>query len=360
MAEFGTKRQILLRIPWATLLKILTAIAVVYLWNRLAWLLMLVIIAIIIAVGLQPWVARLERRRVPRAAAAWGLVALIVSTLLGFFYLTWSSLVSQAHHLGDRLTVIERDVLDRTPQLVLDLLQRSGNNADASMFAPALMAIGQGILSAVAAFVLAWILVAYLLIEAEPTYRWVRGFVPERRRARFDATAREAREVACGFIAGNVVTSICAAIYFFVWLTILDVPAALLLAVLAFFCDFVPVVGFLASCLPAMAMAATKSGAVALTVAAVYVLYHFIENYVIAPRVYGDRLRLSNIAILLAFAVGAEVGGVIGAILALPLAAIYPTVERFWLREQFGSDVVEEHAAVASEDREGLHKKRTA
>lgn len=360
MAEFGTTRQVVLRIPWSTLLKILAAIAIVSVWHRVAWVVMLVLIAIIIAVGLEPWVARLERRRVPRSAAAWGLVALIVSTLIGFFFLTWSSLVSQAHHLGERLTVLEHDALDRTPDFVLDLLRRSGDNADASMFAPALMAIGQGILSAAAAFVLAWILVAYLLIEAEPTYRWVRGFVPENRRARFDATAREAREVACGFIAGNVVTSICAATYFFVWLTILDVPAALLLAVLAFFCDFVPVVGFLASCLPAMAMAATKSGGVALMVAALYVVYHFIENYLIAPRVYGGRLRLSNIAILLAFAVGAEVGGVIGAILALPLAAIYPTVERFWLREQFGSDVVEEHAAVASDGGEGLAKRRTA
>jgi predicted PurR-regulated permease PerM len=65
-----------------------------------------------------------------------------------------------------------------------------------------------------------------------------------------------------------VVTSICAAIYFFVWLRVLDVPAALLLAVLAFFCDFIPVVGFLISCVPAMAMAATKSTTTVLTVLA--------------------------------------------------------------------------------------------
>jgi hypothetical protein len=46
-------------------------------------------------------------------------------------------------------------------------------------------------------------LVAYLLIEAKPTYRWIRGFVPEERRARFDATARDARDVACAFIAAT-------------------------------------------------------------------------------------------------------------------------------------------------------------
>ena len=80
--------------------------------------------------------------------------------------------------------------------------------------------------------VLAWVLVGYLLIEADPTYRWVRGFVAERLRARFDRTAREAAEAARGYVVGNVTTSVCAAIYFYIWLLVLHVPAALLLALL--------------------------------------------------------------------------------------------------------------------------------
>ena len=58
---------------------------------------------------------------------------------------------------------------------------------------------------------------------------------------------------------------------------------------------------------------------------------------------YGSRLQLSNVAVLLAFAVGAELGGVAGALLALPLAAVYPAIERIWLREPLGDDVVREH-----------------
>jgi predicted PurR-regulated permease PerM len=359
MAEMPNS-QVSLRIPWATLLKVIVAIAAVYFWMRLAWVLMLVMIAIIIAVGLDPAVDRLERRGWPRWVAAWGLVALIVGTMIGFLGLTWSSLLAQAHNLGDRLTMMEQDVLARTPPALLDLVRRSGDNADASMVAPYIVTIGRSALNAAAAFVLAWILVAYLLLEAEPTYRWVRGFVPERHRTRFDATARDAREVAFGFILGNVVTSICAGIYFFVWFTILGVPAALLLALLAFLCDFIPVVGFLLSCLPALAMAATRSPSVVLVVFALFLAYHFIENYIIAPRVYAGRLRLSNIAILLAFAVGAEIGGVVGAVLALPVAAVYPTIERHWLREPFGDDVIEEHAAVASDEPARVPRKRTA
>ena len=58
---------------------------------------------------------------------------------------------------------------------------------------------------------------------------------------------------------------------------------------------------------------------------------------------YGTELRLSNLAVLISFAVGAELGGVVGALLALPIAAAYPAVERIWLAERLAPDTVEKH-----------------
>jgi predicted PurR-regulated permease PerM len=62
--------------------------------------------------------------------------------------------------------------------------------------------------------------------------------------------------------------------------------------------------------------------------------------------VYGDRLKLSNVAVILAFAVGAEIAGVIGALIALPVAAIYPSIERIWLRDELPAETVEEHKGI--------------
>jgi predicted PurR-regulated permease PerM len=67
------------------------------------------------------------------------------------------------------------------------------------------------------------------------------------------------------------------------------------------------------------------------------------ENYYIGPKVYGDRLRMSNLAVIIAFAVGAEIGGIVGALLALPVAALYPVIESVWLREYLNRDAVETH-----------------
>jgi predicted PurR-regulated permease PerM len=241
-------------------------------------------------------------------------------------------LSEQARNLSGQIQTLEREVLRRAPQPIVDLMNQSGTKPDASMLAPHLARIASSALTAASVFVLAFILVFYFLIEGETTYEWVRHLVPARHRSRFDQTAREAHEVAYGFVVGNVVTSACAGIYVFTALTILGVPAALVLALLAFLFDFIPVLGFFLSCGPAVIMAATVSPSLAIAMVPVYLFYDFLENYFIAPRVYGDRLELSKVAVLLAFAAGAQLAGVIGALLALPVAAVIPTIDRIWLR----------------------------
>jgi predicted PurR-regulated permease PerM len=190
------------------------------------------------------------------------------------------------------------------------------------------------------------ILTVYLLIEWKRTMEWLIAFVPKSHRSKVRLTLYEARVIMFGYVAGNVATSIFAAIFVFVALTILKVPAALLLALLAGVFDFVPVLGFALSGVPAVVLASTVSPATAVLVVGLYILYHFIENYFIAPKVYGTELRLSNLAVLISFAVGAELGGVIGALLALPFAAAYPAVERIWLSERLESDTVEKHQTL--------------
>jgi predicted PurR-regulated permease PerM len=343
MAE--SDRRLSLRIPWTTLLKVILAVALVAVLVRIWYILTLILIAIIVAVGLQPAVARLERRRWPRSVAASLVVCLMAGAIVVFFAATWQSINGQAQELSEHLQTIEQQIADRLPTPVAIVLQRS-TGLNTSMIASYAFTLGRSVLGAIAAFVLASILVLYLLIEAKQTYRWVRGFVPAELRPRFDRTTSEAREVASAYIVANSVTSVLAGLYTFTWLAVFGVPAALVLAVLAFVCDFVPIVGFFIACAPAMVMAATKSITLSVLMIPIYGGYHLLENYFIGPRIYGERLRLSNVAILVAFAVGAELGGVVGALLAMPIAATYPTIEKLWLRDQLGDDVVAEHEAV--------------
>src|SRR5262245_45184547 len=180
MAE--SDRRLSLQIPWSTLLKVILAVALVSVLLRIWYILTLILVAIIVAVGLQPAVAGLERRRWPRSAAASLVVFLMVGAIVVFFAVTWQSINGQAQELSEHLQSIEQQIVDRLPIPVATVLQRS-TGLNTSMIAGYAVTLGRSVLGAIAAFVLASILVLYLLIEARETYRWIRGFVPADRKS---------------------------------------------------------------------------------------------------------------------------------------------------------------------------------
>lgn len=338
----------------AAIVKVIAAIVIVWLWLHLWPLLMLFAVAIVLAIALDPIVEWLEQRRVPRALAA-ALCIVVLAGLIGmFFWTAGSSLAGQVKELTARITAFEHTVIGKLPSWLAREIRTNGGGAAApaaSAVAGYMFDVGRVVITGIVVAVLALILTLYLLLEGEQTYAWLTAYAPREHRSRVHVTAQEARKAILGYIVGNVATSIFATIFVYVSLTLLKVPAALLLAILAGIFDFVPVLGFICSSVPAVLLALSVSPGAALTVALLYIAYHLVENYYIGPKVYGDRLKLSNLAVILAFAVGAEIGGIVGALLALPLAALYPVIENIWLREYLGRDAVETHRRMERQSR---------
>ena len=344
MAEPG-RRRLALEIPWSTLWKLIAAVALVWLWLQLVQIVLVLVVAVLLAVTLDPVVRWFERRGWARWAGTLVVSLALLATVGGFLWLTWSSLSDQAQYVAQHLSTLERQATHALPGWLRNVAGTSPSDIE-SRLGPYAVRFVKSALSAVVVTALGFILTVYLLLEGRPTRDWLLAFVPIDKRAKAHKTLEECEQVVFGYVAGNVATSIFATIFVLVSLSILKVPAALLLAVLAGLCDFVPVLGFILSGLPALALATTVSAKTALAVVILYACYHGAENYLIAPYVYGDRLKLSNLAVILAFAVGAALAGVIGALIALPIAAIYPSVERIWLRKQVGEETVREHRVI--------------
>jgi predicted PurR-regulated permease PerM len=337
------RRQVRLEIPWRTFLKIFAAFALGWCLLRLIPIVLMMFVAVIMAVALEPLVEWLERRRLGRAAAAILVGAAIVLIVGGFFWLTWSSLAEQWDRVATEVGGQARDLWSRLPSWMRSSGQ-PGEGAQAGNYA---VRLASSVVSSAAWIVLGLFLTIYLLVEGRRTYAWLIAFVPQRHRSKVERTAAESREVIAAYIAGNVITSIIAFACTLAALSLLNVPAALLLAVIAGLSDFVPVIGFVASSIPALVLALTVSPTTALLVAAFYVAYNTVEAYVISPWAYGDRMKLSDVAVILGFAAGAQLGGVIGALIALPIAALYPTIERVWLRRELPQETAIEHEALA-------------
>ena len=346
MAE--ARSPFVLDVRMRTLFKIALAIAMVWWLWKLTELILLLIVAVILAVALDVPVSSLERRKLSRTTASLIVSGALVVTVVLFVWLTWSSLVNQWQYLIDQLTNTFTAMVQYLPSWIYP--GPTGTDWRASMQTLGLR-IGQSLATALTLIVLGYFVTVYLLIDGRQTKAWVVAFFPLRRRAKVERTLAESREVIWAYAIGNVITSVFAAAWVLVWMMILHVPAALLLAVIAGIGDFVPVLGFVASVLPAAALALTVSPQTALITIALWVVYHGIENYLLAPWAYGQRLKLSDLAVVLAFAVGAQLAGVIGALIALPIAALYPTIERLWLRDQLPEETVTDHRALTRSSR---------
>src|SRR3954471_16407028 len=338
-----------IEIPWRTIARLLAAAAFVWLWLALVQLVLVLIVALLLAVTLNPVVTWFQGRGVSRAVASTivGLIAVVV--VGGLLWLTWNSVSDQGAYLFNRLQQSGEQLTAKLPFWVRTASPLKEGETIPSLAAPYLARFGRSVASAIVVTLLGFVLTLYLLIEADSTREWLLAFVPGAQRGRVERTMAECEKVIFGYMAGNLITSIIAGVTTFVVLWWLEVPAALLLALIAGISDFVPVIGFVLGAVPTILLALSVSGKTALLVAAFYVAYNTVENYLISPWAYGGRLKLSNVAIILAFAIGGQVAGVIGALIALPVAAAYPAVEKIWLRARLPDDTVREHEQLEAD-----------
>jgi len=126
-----------------------------------------------------------------------------------------------------------------------------------------------------------------------------------------------------GYVRGTAVNGVVNATLMSIGLLILHVPLVPVMAVLTFFGGFFPIVGaFVSGAVAAAVALVAKSPATALLVVGLTVVIHHVEGYLVGPIVLGRAVRLPTIVVLLALATGGELAGVLGAFIAVPLAAV--------------------------------------
>jgi predicted PurR-regulated permease PerM len=326
------------------------------LWG--AWLLwpefLLLLVAILLAVTLHPAVAWMERRRIARgvsvsviAGVTLGLVA-----LLGAFLLP--PLTAQVTHLLQDVPAFRDRILSRIPARY-PAIQAGIGGIFAWFASPKTLTLfersfawGQSAVSGLITAAIVFVLTLYLLLDGKSLYAWLLAFVPRTYREKVATTMDEVSDVVHAYVRGQLLVAVLFGLFAAGLLTILGVPAAVPLAVIAGLCDVVPVLGIVLGIVPAALLALAVSPATAAVVAIAYLAYHLVETYFILPRIYGNKLKMSTLSVLLALIVGARLQGIIGAVLVLPLVAAYPIIERHWLGGFLRSRVLTDHKALAT------------
>src|ERR1041385_7532814 len=340
-----------LRVPFATLLKIALALLLVLCVVKLWPIAIMVVIAVLLAVMLDPLVRWLEAYRVRRGVGI-ALVAILVFGFLFFFLAVVVPIMSkQVVELSRDLPQVAERLGRQYPpaQAVLGSLRgaRLPEGPQLRAWMTRGLVAGMVAVEALTAVIFVLVLTIYLLIEGRRAFEWLITFAEPRNRRKLERTAHEIGGVILAYMRGQVITCFLCGGWAYLVLTLCRVPAALALAVIAFVADLVPVVGTIVMTVAAGVLALLVGPVQALLVAGGYLLYHLVESYFIVPRVYGSQMRLSTLTVLLAVAAGGTLQGALGAVLILPFVAAYPIVERIWLREQLPDDAVPRHEAMS-------------
>lgn len=335
-----------IRIPFATLLKIaffaLIVLCVIKLWS----VILMFTVAVLLAVMLDPLVGIGERHGVKRGISITLIALLLFGFLIAFVTIVLPLTAKEIVQLGKDLPKIAQRITAASPKLKSaydSVLAGARTSPYVKGWVTKAPLAGMYAAEGLVAVILIFVLTIYLLVEGRDMFEWLVAFAPRDKRARIRQTACESAGVILAYMRGQAITCFLCGGVALTTLLILHVPAATPLAVLAFLCDLVPVVGTIVMTAPAVLLALLVSPAAALIVVAVYLAYHFTESYVIIPRVYGKQMRLSTLTVLLAVTAGGTLQGPAGAVLILPFVAAYPIVERIWLKDKLPEDTVEKH-----------------
>ncbi len=309
------------------ILYVLLAAAGVWLLVQL-WEIVIVLIAALVLVGtLNPVVAALEQRGVRRG---WAIALVFVAMLAALVVVAMISippLISQLTDLSHRIPELRARLVMKleTTSPMLAPLVRAATPTNSSSFveraARLLLAWSPRIAEMATLTVTTLFLALYFIADRERTQGLAFALTPRRYHLRLARVLIHLETIVGGYVRGQVVTSLAMAVFTFVLLTVLRVPNAMALAVFAGVTDVLPFVGGLLATTPAVLSALTRGFGPATIVLVAMIVYQEFESRVLVPRVYGSVLRLSPAMVLVAVLIGGKLLGIVGALLAIPMAA---------------------------------------
>ena len=298
-------------------------------------ILVLVLVALFVAVSLEPAVHWMTQRRVRRPFAVTIVLFAFLALLTVFVWSIAPPLVEQGSRLIANLPgYLERlSEESKTIREITDRYHLTDRLSTLVFGLPSTLAGGavgffQKFLGILASTLTVLVLSIYFMADMPRLRRSAVNLFPPRRRARVAEIIDVAVDKVGGYMIGNIIISLCAGVATFICLELVGVPFALPLAVTVAVTDLIPMVG---ATLGAVICLAVSVLTVAIWPDTVIVLLFFIayqqlENYLIAPRVLRNTVDLSSVAVLLAALIGGAVLGLVGAIMAIPVAATIKVV----------------------------------
>jgi predicted PurR-regulated permease PerM len=290
-------------------------------------ILVLIGLALFLAIGMEPAVSWLARRRFPRWLAVTTVFVIAFAAVGGFLAAAIPVVVEQATALVTKAPQYLREAQDHNTFLGrlnerfhLQQAVESSLNSGSGLTGGVLGA-GKAVFGIVTDTLILIVLTIYFVADLPRIRAAMYRLVPHSRRPRAILIGDSIFAKVGGYVLGNLAVSVIAGVLTLIWLLIFGVPYAALLAITVAVLDLVPVIGSVIGGALVSLVALTVSLPVALATVGFFVVYRLVEDYLLIPKIIGNVLKVPALVTVVAVLLGGALLGVIGALVAIPVAA---------------------------------------
>jgi predicted PurR-regulated permease PerM len=344
---------------------VLIVFAIVQVGIAAGRVLLLVFVSVLFASALAPIVGWLRARLPVGRVGAIAVVYLsFIVVMLGMAFIVVPAAVNQAGRIVAELPPFFDEVRAWAATLRPVALSTSVTallDSVESVFAPApppgsdeVVEVGAAVAEAALSFFTMLAIVFFWLLEHARLQRYTLAYLPAHRRAGSRDAWNEIENRLGLWVRGQLILMAAMGVATGIAYTLLGLPGALLLGLLAALTEAIPIVGPLLGAIPAVLVAATVSPELALVVAIIYVILQLIEGSVLVPLVMRNTIGISPLLVLVSLLVGGAAGGIVGAFLAVPVAAAIEIVlSRLQARD---TPVAQDPASIADIDEDEVEE----
>jgi predicted PurR-regulated permease PerM len=337
-------RNYTIRITGRAVAYLLAAAALVWLVIGFSEILFILFLAILLAIGIDPLVDRLERWRVPRSLGIFLIYLGILAVLLFAVGLLVPVVISESNQLAESLPRIAQQVVElpRNYRITIpgldqidtgDLGRRLAAEVGSIVASVprVLVDVGKAVTGLLVSSLLVLVVGFFLSADAHFAPRFIGRFFPPSARPTVTEVAREVAGRLGHWVRAQILVGAFFGTAFGVGLWLLGIPFALSLGVAGAVLELIPYVGGITVTAIAMLVALTLSPLHAVGVLVLEVVVANVESHVLYPKVVGDAVGLHPLSIILALFIGAEAKGIMGALIAVPVAVVLQVVfDRFY------------------------------
>lgn len=323
-----------LTISYASIIRVLVVFVAVFFVYLIRDALALLFVSVIFAAAVDPWVDWLQKRKFPRAIS----ILMIYAILLAIFSLVVLMMIPPVTQEIGQIVSNFPSYYEKISTGVYSLRDQAlegtaavGNDSIVSALETLSLTLAQttksifvtitSIFGGLFSLLIVLVITFYLTVEEDALKKFTRYVVPSKHRT-YTMDLIERMQIKIGlWLRGQLLLSLIVGILTYIGLSILGVKYALLLALLAAIFEIIPYLGPWLSAIPATLVAFSDSLVKVALVIVLYLIIQQLENNLIVPKLMQKMVGLNPIIVIMAILIGVKLGGIIGGLLGVPVAA---------------------------------------